>query len=89
MHFWLLLDTMLRGSKFGLADPGLLPLVERIPGANCVLKAVHVDTLAAELHPFHLQACSLFFRGFVTKFDLTAGAEHPVPWEMIWRIGAQ
>ena len=54
-----------------------------------MLKALHVDTLAEEFNPFHLQTCSLFFRGFVAKLNLTPGAEYPVPGQMVWRIGAQ
>ena len=54
-----------------------------------MLKPLHVYALAEEFNPFHLQTCSLFFRCLVTKFDLTTGAEYPVPGEMVWRIGAQ
>src|ERR1035441_3481544 len=53
--------------------------LSEFPSLEAVLVLRHVHALAAELHPFHLQAHALLHTGFELEFDLAARAHHPLP----------
>src|SRR5262245_34889653 len=55
------------------------PTLIELPRAEPVLMLRHIDALAAEAHPFHLQARPLFQRGLPLQLDLAARAYDALP----------
>jgi len=48
-----------------------------------------INALAFELYAFHLQAKTLLGGCVHAEFDFAAGAQHTIPGQRVWRVGAQ
>src|SRR2546422_30524 len=70
----------MHGADFPAARESGLKL--EFPRAEAVLVRDDVDALADEFDAFHFEAHPLLESGFELQLDLTAGADHALPWEI-------
>ena len=72
-----------------LSNLGMLARLDRVPAAQSVFAALHVDACAGEPDTFHAETAALLEGGVVVEFDVAARAEDAVPGQGIGGVDAE
>jgi hypothetical protein len=72
-----------------LSNLGMPARLDRVPAAERVFAALHVDAGAGEPDTFHAQSAALLEGGVVVEFDVAARAKDTVPGQGIGGVDAE